>query len=66
MQNHDHDDTRRTPDDGPSRARDFGLMLLAAKLSGDLVLCSGCGRPCAECGDGCNDALAAWTNRPAA
>lgn len=49
------DDDRPTPGDDPSRAQDFGLLLLAAKLSGPLPLCSTCLLPCALCPDGCAD-----------
>lgn len=48
------------------RRATLDLVALAAQLSGPVVLCSGCGRPCAQCDDGCNDALAAWTTDPAA
>ncbi|MET7738912.1 hypothetical protein [Streptomyces sp. NPDC005385] len=70
--------THNHPDGEPSRT--FALRLararrrrailefaaLAHRLAGPVVLCSGCLRPCAECGDGCNDALAAWTTDPTA
>lgn len=59
MQNEPHSDP------APER-EDFGLLLLAAKLAGPLPLCGGCLRPCAECGDGCNDHLAGWLDSPAA
>ncbi len=47
-------------DDGPTLgdpapARDFGLLLLAAKLAGPLPLCGCCLLPCALCPDGCAD-----------
>lgn len=55
MTDRPQNDNRPTPGGDPSRAQDFGLLLLAAKLSGPLPLCSGCLLPCALCTDGCAD-----------
>lgn len=61
--NPQNDEPSRTFADALARAR---IERLLRQLSTPVVLCSGCGRPCAECDDGCNDALADWTGRPAA